>query len=809
MEPLRTGDPSSIAGYRLLGRLGAGGMGVVYLGRSDRGALAAIKVIRAEHAADPGFRARFRRETETARRITGRWVVRVVGADPEAREPWLATEFVPGPSLSEAVAVHGALPEHTVRALGVRLAEALTDVHRTGLVHRDVKPGNVLLALDGPRLIDFGIARSAGATALTATDAMIGSPGYLSPEQAKLTGEAEIGSASDVFSLGCVLAYATTGRRPFGSGTVAAIVFRTVHEEPDLDGIPPALLALVRACLNKDPAERPTAAQVRAGLRGPGAKGAAPGRQPPTDAIPDRAPAAGTVSDRAPAADAVVPDPREAFGRAPETGTDRATTDGGEGTGPDRTRNDEPPVPSVSSVSSVSTEPDGELGTAAGDWLPEGLPALIAQRSSRVLDLPVPEPTVVVPARSERPSRRRFLLFGSAAAVATAGGAAAWLANRPSNDGTGVNGGRKGPLPRHLIGIQTDLSGPHRADGRAQELGARLAVKAFNARRDRPFDLGLTVLDDAGDPGRAVAVADRLLANASVVAGLGLTNIAVARAVLPRYTSRQLPVLSVVVGTGTLALPGATSYFELRPVDNMLITPVNWYFALRGTRRVAAIEDGAGDQASWNIGRALRDTKSTMGDITFSKIAADSDDFASVVRDALATGPDGVVYVGNSPARAALAARALRDQGFTGPRGAIQPVLDQAFLTGAGPAAEGWVFGTTYADATQLKGAENFCAAYRRLAKTSTVERFAVEAYDAVHFIARGIEELNTDRFPHGALQSRLRTLAYSGVGKSIAFRSTTTMFDEAAGRVGMYLHRIEGGRARFLGPYLQVTAGT
>ncbi|MFE5858481.1 bifunctional serine/threonine-protein kinase/ABC transporter substrate-binding protein [Streptomyces sp. NPDC056500] len=797
MQPLRTGDPSSIAGYRLLGRLGAGGMGVVYLGRSDRGALAAIKVIRAEHAADPGFRARFRRETETARRITGRWVVRVVGADPEAREPWLATEFVPGPSLSEAIAVHGALPAHTVRALGVRLAEALTDVHRTGLVHRDVKPGNVLLALDGPRLIDFGIARSAGATALTATDAMIGSPGYLSPEQAKLTGGAEIGPASDVFSLGCVLAYATTGRRPFGSGTVAAVVFRTVHEEPDLDGIPPALLELVRACLSKDPAERPTAAQVRAALRGLGAKGAAPGGRPPTDA----------VRDADPKADAVVPDPREAFGRAPETGTDRATTDGGEGTGLDRTRSDEPPEPPVPSV---STEPDGELGTAAGDWLPEGLPALIAQRSSRVLDLPVPEPTVIVPARGERPSRRRFLLFGSAAAVATVGGAATWFANRPSDDdGTGVNGGRKGPLPRHLIGIQTDLSGPHRADGRAQELGARLAVEAFNARRDRPFDLGLTVLDDGGDPGRAVAVADRLLANTSVVAGLGLTNIAVARAVLPRYTSRQLPVLSVVVGTGTLALLQAASYFELRPVDNMLITPVNWYFTRRGTRRVAAIEDGAGDQASWNIVRALRDMKSTMGDVAFSKIAADSDDFASVVRDALATGPDGVVYVGNSPARAALAARALRDQGFTGPRGTIQPVLDQAFLTAAGPAAEGWVFGTTYADATRLKGAENFCAAYRRLGKTSTVGRFAVEAYDAVHFIARGIEELNTDRVPRGALQSRLRTLAYRGLVKPIAFRATTTMFDEAAGRAGMYLHRIEGGRARFLGPYLQVTADT
>ncbi|MYV65695.1 protein kinase, partial [Streptomyces sp. SID2131] len=266
MQPLRRADPSSIAGHRLLGRLGAGGMGVVYLARTPGGTLAALKIVRAEHAADPGFRERFRRETRTAGRITGRWVVRVLGADPEAREPWLATEFVPGPSLAEAVALHGALPEPTVRALGARLADALADVHAAGLVHRDVKPGNVLLALDGPRLIDFGIARSAGATALTATDAMIGTPGFLAPEQARAGGPDEVGPAADVFALGCVLAYALTGERPFGTGAVAAVVYRTVHEEPDLGEVPDTLLPLVTACLAKDPAARPTAAQVRAAL---------------------------------------------------------------------------------------------------------------------------------------------------------------------------------------------------------------------------------------------------------------------------------------------------------------------------------------------------------------------------------------------------------------------------------------------------------------------------------------------------------------------------------------------------------------
>ncbi|WNI21708.1 bifunctional serine/threonine-protein kinase/ABC transporter substrate-binding protein [Streptomyces sp. ITFR-16] len=274
MRPLTSEDPRAVGEYRTLVRLGAGGMGVVYLARSPGGALAAVKVIRAEHAADPGFRARFRREAEAAGRITGPWVVPVTGTDPEAREPWLATAFVPGPSLGEAVEEHGPLPVATVRALGSRLAEALAAVHEAGLLHRDVKPGNVLLALDGPRLIDFGIARHAGATALTATGAVIGTPGFLAPEQASA---GPLGPGCDIFSLGCVLVYAATGRRPFGTGTPAGLLFRTVHEEPDLSGVPDPLLPLVAACLAKDPADRPSAREVADRLAGGGARWEVPG----------------------------------------------------------------------------------------------------------------------------------------------------------------------------------------------------------------------------------------------------------------------------------------------------------------------------------------------------------------------------------------------------------------------------------------------------------------------------------------------------------------------------------------------------
>lgn len=277
MESLRGADPAAIGGYRLLRRLGAGGMGVVYLGRSAGGALAAVKVIRAAHAGDPGFRARFRREVTAAGRVVSPWVVPLLDADPDARSPWLATAFVPGPALSEAVEECGPLPYASVRLLGARLAEALAAVHAAGLVHRDVKPGNVLLAVDGPRVIDFGIARAPEDTALTASGAVVGSPGFLAPEQALGRGR-EIGPAADVFALGCLLAYAVTGERPFGAGATPGVLMRTVHDDPDLDGVPAPLLPLLRSCLSKEPGGRPAMAEVRTALDRQGDGGA--GRLP-------------------------------------------------------------------------------------------------------------------------------------------------------------------------------------------------------------------------------------------------------------------------------------------------------------------------------------------------------------------------------------------------------------------------------------------------------------------------------------------------------------------------------------------------
>ncbi|QDL71515.1 serine/threonine protein kinase [Streptomyces malaysiensis subsp. malaysiensis] len=261
MEPLGPDDPQIMGAYRLLGRLGSGGMGRVFVGRSAGGRTVAVKVVHAHFALDEEFRARFRREVDAARRVGGAFTAPVLDADPEARIPWVATGYVAGPPLNQAVSDEGPLPEPSVRALGAGLAEALAAVHALGLVHRDVKPSNVLLALDGPRLIDFGIARATeGTVSLTSTGASIGSPGYMAPEQ--ILGEGVEGAA-DVFSLGAVLAYAATGEPPFPGDTSAALLYKVVHDEPrfgpELTG---ELRDLVAACLAKNPADRPTPEQI-------------------------------------------------------------------------------------------------------------------------------------------------------------------------------------------------------------------------------------------------------------------------------------------------------------------------------------------------------------------------------------------------------------------------------------------------------------------------------------------------------------------------------------------------------------------
>ncbi|MFJ9827895.1 serine/threonine-protein kinase [Streptomyces sp. NPDC101160] len=264
MMRLRREDPRIVGSFRLHRRLGAGGMGVVYLGSDRRGQRVALKVIRPDLAEDQEFRSRFAREVSAARRIRGGCTARLVAADLEADRPWFATQYVPGPSLHDRVAEEGPLRAADVAGIGAALSEGLVAVHEAGVVHRDLKPSNILLSPKGPRIIDFGIAWATGASTLTHVGTAVGSPGFLAPEQVR---GAPVTAATDVFSLGATLAYAAMGDSPFGHGSSEVMLYRVVHEEPQLYGVPDALAPLVRACLAKDPEERPSTLQLSMRLK--------------------------------------------------------------------------------------------------------------------------------------------------------------------------------------------------------------------------------------------------------------------------------------------------------------------------------------------------------------------------------------------------------------------------------------------------------------------------------------------------------------------------------------------------------------
>ncbi|WP_406250443.1 protein kinase domain-containing protein [Streptomyces cyaneofuscatus] len=784
MRPLTSQDPRAVGPYRTLARLGAGGMGVVYLARSAGGTLAAVKVIRAEHAADPGFRARFRREAEAAGRITGPWVVPVLGADTEAREPWLATAFVPGPSLGEVVADRGALPAATVRALGARLAAALVTVHEGGLIHRDVKPGNVLLALDGPRLIDFGIARHEGATALTATDAVIGTPGYLAPEQA--SAGPVVGPACDVFSLGCVLVYAATGRRPFGEGSPAGVLFRTIHEAPDLDGVPRAVLPLVTACLAKDPSARPTAGEVRDALEGVEGLEGGGGEEAPREA--SAADARGEDPREAPAGASGGEDPREALARPSPART------------PPHLRTPSDPGPHL------RTPSDPAPRTPPAPWALPGLPALIAERSAAALALPDPllpdTATVTVTPDGDPPpslTRRRLLTAGAAGAVLLAGGStAAWIATRRRNEGAA---GPRGDLPTRTIGLHADLTGPGRAAGLAHRRGAQLAVDDHNSRTDQAFRLALRTEDDAGDAARALRTADRLVADPKVIAVLGPTGDVLPEDVVLRYGKARLATVVAAAGSATGDGDASLQLCVTRPYDGSLAPGlVSYLVHTRPAERILLVPDAADPDRSWKIGSAFRDAALTGATLTEHPLPEGGSGFRPAARRATAVRADAVVYAGGSAPRAARLATALAAEDFTGTRAAAGPALGPAFLQGAGKAADGWVFAEAYADASALPSAAKFTAAHRRRFGAPPAT-WAAEAYDAVGLIARASAATSAggEGEDRGGLAQRLFRTEHRGIVRTLTFQTSTRQVRHPG---GIFLYRVAESRPRFLGPY-------
>jgi serine/threonine protein kinase len=261
--PLEPQDPRQVGVYTLTGRLGAGGMGQVYLGTSPGRRKVAVKIMHRQYASDPQFRARFRHEVEAARRVNGFYTAAVVDAAPDASPPWLVTAYIPGPSLKDAIAARGRLDPAAVLELGAALAEGLGAIHKAGLIHRDLKPANIILADDGPRIIDFGIARGDGLTRLTVTGMPIGTFTFMSPEQ--VNGH-HVGPETDIFSLGSVLAYAATGRGPFDA-PYPAVMYRVLNQPPALDGITGPLHDLITWCLQKSPANRPTIPELLSQLQ--------------------------------------------------------------------------------------------------------------------------------------------------------------------------------------------------------------------------------------------------------------------------------------------------------------------------------------------------------------------------------------------------------------------------------------------------------------------------------------------------------------------------------------------------------------
>ncbi|GCE01648.1 serine/threonine-protein kinase [Embleya hyalina] len=442
MEALRDGDPTRLGPYRLRGRLGEGGMGEVFLGTSPSGVRVAVKTVRPEFATDHGFRDRFRREIDLARRVDSAWTAPIAEADPDARPPWLATEYLTGLSLSEAITTYGALPEGALRIMGAQLAEALMAIHRAGLIHRDLKPSNVILGRDRLRVIDFGISRAAdeGGQGLTGTGRVVGSPSFMSPEQA---GGRRIGPESDVFSLGSVLVFAATGRGPFHVEPPVAqlqMMMRVLRDAPALEEVPEGLRDLVRHCLDKEPEARPTPAEILARCMGDS--------EPPvgTSWLPS---ALAAELERRHLGDALSPGP----------------------------------------VGAATDEP---LGRAVGIGADAGTPTTVAVAVSEspgervAAPPPALSPTVAVaepPPVGRGLARRAFLIGGGAVAVAAVGGGAGWLLMGDDADpGRRVWSYPAGAGGGSSLSAQGDLVF-HVADGAGGGKGQVTAIDAESGRK--------------------------------------------------------------------------------------------------------------------------------------------------------------------------------------------------------------------------------------------------------------------------------------------------------------------------------------
>ncbi|MFI6122446.1 serine/threonine-protein kinase [Streptomyces sp. NPDC051064] len=438
-QPLAGDDPATIAGYRIAAKLGAGGMGKVYLSYTPGGRPVAIKVIRPEFGEDAEFRRRFAQEVQSAQRVQGLFTAPVIDADTEGTQPWLATAYVPGPSLADAVAAHGALPVQAVLLLIAGMAEALHVIHGAGIVHRDLKPSNVLLAADGPRVIDFGIAYAADATSLTGSGVTIGTPSFMAPEQAA---GRKVTPATDIFALGQVAAYAATGIPAFGEGTSHGVLYRIVHEEPDLTGVPERLTELVTRCLTKDPAGRPSIAEIIELCRTANAETVL---RRPEDWLPAPVAADITVRAAAPAPVQTPPPPATAPGAAysPTAPASPAPVAQAPATPPPGFG---PPQPYPHHQPQHPTQPTGAQGRA---YAPTQHPSPSHPQSYPGPGRPMPARVNQAAAPKKSTGRRAlFIALAAALVFGIAGGGTAYLLGKDdekqTQGGSSPQGGQKG-----------------------------------------------------------------------------------------------------------------------------------------------------------------------------------------------------------------------------------------------------------------------------------------------------------------------------------------------------------------------------
>ncbi|GAA1916680.1 hypothetical protein GCM10009716_27300 [Streptomyces sodiiphilus] len=735
-RPLRPSDPSRIDVYRLQRRLSGGGPGVqVYLARSPGGAMVTVRTIGGHWACDPGFRTRFTRETAAARAVRHPFIVPVIAADAlAATHPgclWLASPYLPEPSLTTVVQRNGALPRRSVQALGAMLADALATVHRAEMIHGDVAPDKVLLTGDGPRLTGLGIGGAQQEMALAGggTEGDAGATCYLlSPERAAADPPGP-GPAADIFALGCVLAYASSGRPPFRSGSTETVRNRLRFDAADLADVPRSLLEVVQACLARAPEVRPTAAELHRELT-TGAEG--------DGWLPD--PFARTVRDHA---------------------EERADTPGPVA----------PPPPSVASAA------------GAGASGAEASPARSGGRGRSRHRAPVP-------------TRRRLLTAASAGGLFLVGGLTAWLASRSGADAD-PGGGRS-----WVLGLHADLSGPGARHGRAQQLGAELAVTEYTVVENPPFDVVLRVVDDSGDPARAAAVAAELAADPAVAAVIGPSAESSAERAAVVYEDERLPFVSLSVGSFSDENSDREyhSLLQARP-------PTAWQgFALQiyleeelEARRIGLIDDRTAETYSWELTRALTGAldRDRVG-LVPRVVPRGTEDFAPVVAHFMDRGVDTVVYGGHAKGAARLA-RALRRHGFDGTCLAGDAVLSPEFLDGAGGAGEGWLLIAPFTDPAADPRVAGFTSVFRERFDEAPGP-YAAEAYDAARMLleaVRGmIEDGGTPDLRPG-LPGRLKEDSHRGVAKELAFDPAGRY---AHGGDGLYLYRVEGGTFRFLG---------